>query len=282
MQSFPIRDLFRRLQMSFAGQAEEAGLPAFPRRRQGRDERSATARADARQPGAERDAVQPPAPACWSARAAPRRRQRRGLGQRHRHRAGELPRSSTSSIRSATPSASAQGLRHGPGDRQAAERAARPRTTVRSRAGRGSVFRVWMARVHGEQIESSRRRRDLAGRAGRHARRPARRRRGADSRERRRAAGRVGVRGHRGVDDRCRRRRRARTRGVIDMVISDLRLGDGEDGLRAIEQVRQACGSTVPRCGDRRHLARRSCGAPRERSHRAVQAGAAEGAARRS
>jgi DNA-binding response OmpR family regulator len=34
--------------------------------------------------------------------------------------------------------------------------------------------------------------------------------------------------------------------GMIDVVISDLRLRQGEDGLRAIEEVRQACGFAVP------------------------------------
>jgi two-component system, sensor histidine kinase len=33
---------------------------------------------------------------------------------------------------------------------------------------------------------------------------------------------------------------------VIDVVISDLRLRGGEDGIRAIEQIRQVCGYTVP------------------------------------
>ena len=30
------------------------------------------------------------------------------------------------------------------------------------------------------------------------------------------------------------------------MIVSDLRLRDGEDGLRAIEQIRQVCGFAVP------------------------------------
>jgi len=34
--------------------------------------------------------------------------------------------------------------------------------------------------------------------------------------------------------------------GLIDVVMSDLRLREGEDGLRAIERVRQACGFDVP------------------------------------
>jgi len=34
--------------------------------------------------------------------------------------------------------------------------------------------------------------------------------------------------------------------GLIDVIVSDLRLRDGEDGLRAIEQIRQACGFAVP------------------------------------
>jgi DNA-binding response OmpR family regulator len=34
--------------------------------------------------------------------------------------------------------------------------------------------------------------------------------------------------------------------GFIDIVISDLRLRGGEDGIRAIERVRQACGFDVP------------------------------------
>jgi two-component system, sensor histidine kinase len=34
--------------------------------------------------------------------------------------------------------------------------------------------------------------------------------------------------------------------GLIDVIVSDLRLRDGEDGLRAIDQIRQACGFAVP------------------------------------
>ena len=34
--------------------------------------------------------------------------------------------------------------------------------------------------------------------------------------------------------------------GLVDVIVSDLRLRDGEDGLRAIEQIRQACGFAVP------------------------------------
>jgi CheY-like chemotaxis protein len=37
-----------------------------------------------------------------------------------------------------------------------------------------------------------------------------------------------------------------RREGMIDVIVSDLRLRDGEDGLRAIEQIRQACGFDVP------------------------------------
>src|SRR5205085_5922151 len=41
--------------------------------------------------------------------------------------------------------------------------------------------------------------------------------------------------------------RLARERGgVIDVLISDLRLREGEDGLRTIEEVRAACGFEVP------------------------------------
>jgi CheY-like chemotaxis protein len=34
--------------------------------------------------------------------------------------------------------------------------------------------------------------------------------------------------------------------GLIDVIVSDLRLRDGDDGLRAIDQIRQACGFAVP------------------------------------
>jgi two-component system, sensor histidine kinase len=34
--------------------------------------------------------------------------------------------------------------------------------------------------------------------------------------------------------------------GLVDVIVSDLRLRDGDDGLRAIERIRQACGFAVP------------------------------------
>ena len=251
VQSFPIRDLFRRLQMSFAGQAEEAGLQL--RFRLGAKVVTSDPQLlerDPRQPGAERPALQPPGRRRAGGGAAPTRRcQPRGLGRRHRHQRGRAAEGLRRVLPGRQPRArSRQGTGHGPGDRQAAERAARPRADGALASGRAAA-------CSGSGCRASTRRRSTSSpsapkRCRARSTTPAPSSSSTTRKPIRTSVGELLVEwGYEviAVATTAEALAAAKARaGLIDVIVSDLRLRDGEDGLRAIEQIRQACGFDVP------------------------------------
>jgi signal transduction histidine kinase/CheY-like chemotaxis protein len=250
VQSFPIRDLFRRLQMSFAGHAEEAGLqlrfcdgskivtsdPQLLERimanlvqnglRYSRPGRGVSVVARRRRGGISLEV--------WDS----------GIGLEE----SELPKIFAEFYQVANPGRDrGKGLGMGLAIVKRLSALLGHELTVRSKPGSGSVFRIWVARTHVEQMD------EFA----------------------------VGAETIPGVLDDSRTvlliddEEAVRTsvgellsewgyeviavptiadavaaalkrEGMIDVVISDLRLRQDEDGLRAIEEVRQACGFDVP------------------------------------
>ena len=250
VQSFPIRDLFRRLQMSFAGQAEEAGLqlrfragakvvtsdPQLLERilanlvqnglRYSRKGAGVLVGARRRRGGVSLEV--------WDA----------GIGIAE----SELTKVFDEFYQVANPERDrSKGLGMGLAIVKRLSELLGHELTVRSRPGMGSVFRVWVARAHAEQIDEF----TVGAETLPGALDEPRTVLLVDDEE----AIRTGVGkllAEWGYDviavstiaeavAAARRRE-----GLVDVVISDLRLRDGEDGLRAIEQVRAACGFDVP------------------------------------
>jgi len=250
VQSFPIRDLFRRLQMSFAGQAEEAGLqlrfrdgarivtsdPQLLERilanlvqnglRYGRPGAGVLVGARRRRGGVSLEV--------WDA----------GIGIAE----AELPKVFDEFYQVANPERDrSKGLGMGLAIVKRLSELLGHELTVRSRPGVGSVFRVWVARAHAEQIDEF----TVGAETLPGALDDARTVLLLDDEEaiRTSVAKLLAEWGYEvvAVSTTADAVAAARGReGLVDVVISDLRLRDGEDGLRAIEQVRAVCGFDVP------------------------------------
>ncbi len=250
VQSFRIRDLFRRLQMSFAGQAEEAGLqlrfrpggkvvtsdPQLLERilgnlvqnglRYSRPGAGVLVGARRRGGGVSLEV--------WDAGI--------GIGE------AELPKIFEEFYQVANPERDrSKGLGMGLAIVKRLSELLGHQLTVRSRPGAGSVFRVWVARVHAEQMDEF----TVGAETLPGALDDSRVVLLLDDEEAIRTS--VGellaewgyevIAVSTAVDALAATKRRE---GMIDVIVSDLRLRDGEDGLRAIEQIRQACGFDVP------------------------------------
>ena len=250
VQSFPIRDLFRRLQMSFAGQAEEAGLqlrfrdgakivtsdPQLLERilanlvqnglRYSRPGAGVLVGARRRRGGVSLEV--------WDA----------GIGIA----AAELPKVFDEFYQVANPERDrSKGLGMGLAIVKRLSELLGHELTVHSRPGAGSMFRVWVARAHAEQIDEF----TVGAETLPGALDDPRTVLLLDDEEAiRTSVGKllaewgydvVAVSTTAEAVAAARRRE-----GLVDVVISDLRLRDGEDGLRAIEQVRAVCGFDVP------------------------------------
>jgi len=250
VQSFPIRDLFRRLQMSFAGQAEEAGLQL--RFRPGAKVVTSDPQLLERILGnLVQNGLRYSRPGAGVLVAA---RRRRGGVSLEVWDAGigisevELPKIFAEFYQVANPERDrSKGLGMGLAIVKRLSELLGHELTVRSRPGAGSVFRVWVSRVHAPQMDEF-----TVG---------AETLPGAlddtrvvllldDEEAVRTSVGELLVEwGYEVIavatTDEALIAVKAR-QGLIDLIASDLRLRDGEDGLRAIEQIRQACGFAVP------------------------------------
>jgi CheY-like chemotaxis protein len=250
VQSFPIRDLFRRLQMSFAGQAEEAGLQL--RFRPGAKVVTSDPQLLERILGnLVQNGLRYSRPGAGVLVAA---RRRRGGVSLEVWDAGigiseaELPKVFAEFYQVANPERDrSKGLGMGLAIVKRLSELLGHELTVRSRPGRGSVFRVWVSRVHAPQMDEF-----TVG---------AETLPGAlddtrvvllldDEEAVRTSVGELLVEwGYEviAVATTADALAAAKAReGLIDVIVSDLRLRDGDDGLRAIEQIRQACGLAVP------------------------------------
>ena len=250
VQSFPIRDLFRRLQMSFAGQAEEAGLQLRFR---------AGAKIVTSDPqllerilaNLVQNGLRYSRPGAGVLVGA---RRRRGGVSLEVWDAGigiaeaELPKVFDEFYQVANPERDrSKGLGMGLAIVKRLSELLGHELTVRSRPGAGSMFRVWVARAHAEQIDEF----TVGAETLPGALDDPRTVLLLDDEEAIRTS--VGkllaewgydvVAVSTTADAVAAARRRE---GLVDVVISDLRLRDGEDGLRAIEQVRAVCGFDVP------------------------------------
>jgi len=250
VQSFPIRDLFRRLQMSFAGQAEEAGLQLRFR------------------PGAKvvtsdpqllerilanlvQNGLRYSRPGAGVLVAA---RRRRGGVSLEVWDAGigiseaELPKVFAEFYQVANPERDrSKGLGMGLAIVKRLSELLGHELTVRSRPGAGSVFRVWVSRVHAPQMDEF----TVGAETLPGALDDTRTVLLLDDEEAvRTSVGELLVEwGYEvvAVATTAEATAAAKARaGLVDVIISDLRLRDGDDGLRAIEQIRQACGFAVP------------------------------------
>jgi len=147
VQQFALRDVFRRLHMHFAGQAELQGTgPAPGAGRQIGQQRPAAARAHPRQPGAERGSSTPRRAASWWWRARRARTSTSKCGTPASvsgHRTCRA--SSTSSIRSDAASAPGPGLGIGLAIVKRLAILLGHELTVTSRPGRGTMFRIGVA-----------------------------------------------------------------------------------------------------------------------------------------
>ena len=250
VQSFPIRDLFRRLQMSFAGQAEEGGLQLRFR------------------PGAKvvtsdpqllerilanlvQNGLRYSRPGAGVLVAARRRRGGvslevwdSGIGISE----AELPKVFAEFYQVANPERDrSKGLGMGLAIVKRLSELLGHELTVRSRPGAGSVFRVWVSRVHAAQMDEF----TVGAETLPGALDETRAVLLLDDEEAVRTS--VGellaewgyevIPVSTTADALAAAKQRD---GMIDVIVSDLRLRDGEDGLRAIEQIRQACGFAVP------------------------------------
>ncbi|MEO8922269.1 MAG: hybrid sensor histidine kinase/response regulator [Caldimonas sp.] len=250
VQSFPIRDLFRRLQMSFAGHAEEAGLqlrfcasskivtsdPQLLERimanlvqnglRYSRPGRGVSVVARRRRGGISLEV--------WDS----------GIGIDE----SELPKIFAEFYQVANPGRDrGKGLGMGLAIVKRLSALLGHELTVRSKLGNGSVFRIWVARTHVEQMdEFAVGAETIPGALD-------------DSRTVLLIDDEEAVRTSVGellaewgyeviavptIADAV--AAALKREGMIDVVISDLRLRQGEDGLRAIEEVRKACGFDLP------------------------------------
>ena len=250
VQSFPIRDLFRRLQMSFAGQAEEAGLQLRFR---------AGAKIVTSDPqllerilaNLVQNGLRYSRPGAGVLVGA---RRRRGGVSLEVWDAGigiseaELPKVFAEFYQVANPERDrSKGLGMGLAIVKRLSELLGHELTVRSRPGVGSMFRVLVTRAHAEQIDEF----TVGAETLPGALDDPRTVLLLDDEEAIRTS--VGkllaewgydvVAVSTTADAVAAARRRA---GLVDIVISDLRLRDSEDGLRAIEQVRAACGFDVP------------------------------------
>ena len=250
VQSFPIRDLFRRLQMSFAGQAEEAGLQLRFR------------------PGAKVVTSDPQLLERILGNLVQNalRYSRAGAGvlvAARRRRGGvslEVWDSGIGISESELPKVFAEfyqvvnlerdrskGLGMGLAIVKRLSELLGHELTVRSRPGTGSVFRVWVSRVHAPQMDEF----TVGAETLPGALDDTRAVLLLDDEEAvRTSVGELLVEwGYEviAVATSAEALAEAKARGgLIDVIVSDLRLRDGEDGLRAIEQIRQACGFAVP------------------------------------
>ncbi|MDQ6628435.1 MAG: hybrid sensor histidine kinase/response regulator [Pseudomonadota bacterium] len=250
VQSFPIRDLFRRLQMSFAGQAEEAGLQL--RFRPGATVVTSDPQLLERILGnLVQNGLRYSRPGTGVLVAA---RRRRGGVSLEVWDAGvgiaeaEVPKIFAEFYQVANPERDrGKGLGMGLAIVKRLSDLLGHELTVRSKPGRGSVFRVWVARIHAEQMEEF----AVGAETIPGALDDTRTVLLIDDEEAIRTS--VGELlaewGYEvvavstiaaGVAAAHKRN------GAIDIVLSDLRLRHGEDGLRAIEQVRLAAGFDVP------------------------------------
>jgi len=250
VQSFPIRDLFRRLQMSFAGQAEEAGLQLRFR---------AGAKVVTSDPqllerilaNLVQNGLRYSRPGAGVLVAA---RRRRGGVSLEVWDAGigisetELPKVFAEFYQVANPERDrSKGLGMGLAIVKRLSELLGHELTVRSRPGSGSVFRVWVSRVHAPQMDEF----TVGAETLPGALDDPRTVLLVDDEEAvRTSVGELLVEWGYGVvavATTAEAIAAAKAReGLIDVIVSDLRLRDGEDGLRAIEQIRQACGFAVP------------------------------------
>ncbi len=286
VQSFPIRDLFRRLQMSFAGQAEEAGLQLrfCPG---GKVVTSDPQLLERILGNLVQNGLRYCRPGSGVLVVARRRRGGvsievwdGGIGIAE----AELPKIFDEFYQVANPQRDrTKGLGMGLAIVKRLSALLGHELSVRSRPGAGSVFRIWVARVHAEQMDEF----AVAAETLPGALDEARTVLLLDDEEAIRTS--VGellaewgfevIAASTTAEAIAAARKR---HGAIDVVVSDLRLRGGEDGLRAIEQIRHACGFDVPGAArHRRHGSRPGAPRARERTHRALQAGPAQGAADR-
>ncbi|HEX7435525.1 MAG TPA: hybrid sensor histidine kinase/response regulator, partial [Caldimonas sp.] len=250
VQSFPIRDLFRRLQMSFAGQAEEAGLQ-LRFRPGGKVVTSDPQLLERILANLVQNGLRYSRPGAGVLVGARRRRGGislevwdAGIGISE----AELPKVFAEFYQVANPERDrSKGLGMGLAIVKRLSELLGHELTVRSRPGAGSVFRVWVARVHAEQMDEF----TVGAETLPGALDDTRAVLLLDDEEAIRTS--VGellaewgyevIAVSTTADALAAAKRRD---GMIDVIISDLRLRDGEDGLRAIEQIRQACGFDVP------------------------------------
>jgi signal transduction histidine kinase len=250
VQSFPIRDLFRRLQMSFAGQAEEAGLQL--RFRPGAKVVTSDPQLLERILGnLVQNGLRYSRPGAGVLVAARRRRGGvslevwdGGIGISE----AELPKVFAEFYQVANPERDrSKGLGMGLAIVKRLSELLGHELTVRSRPGTGSVFRVWVSRVHAPQMDEF----TVGAETLPGALDDTRTVLLVDDEEAvRTSVGELLVEwGYEviAVATTAEALAAATTRaGLIDVIVSDLRLRDGDDGLRAIDQIRQACGFAVP------------------------------------
>jgi signal transduction histidine kinase len=250
VQPFPIRDVFRRLQMSFAGQAEEAGLqlrlrpggkvvtsdPQLLERILGNLVQNALryCRPEGGVLVVARDRRRGVSLEVWDTGI--------GIGE------SELPKIFAEFYQVANPERDrSKGLGMGLAIVKRLAQLLGHELTVRSRLGSGSVFRVWVERSHPEPMDAF----AVGSETIPGALDDSRTVLLIDDEEAIRTSvaelltewGYVVVEA--ATTAAAVEAARAR-QGLIDIVVSDLRLRQGEDGLRAIEQVRRACGFDVP------------------------------------
>jgi signal transduction histidine kinase/CheY-like chemotaxis protein len=250
VQSFPIRDLFRRLQMSFGGQAEEAGLslrfrpggrvvtsdPQLLERILGNLVQNALrySRSGGGVLVVARDRRSGVSLEVWDT----------GIGIKE----SELPKIFAEFYQVANPERDrSKGLGMGLAIVQRLSHLLGHELTVRSRPGSGSVFRVWVERPQLQQMDEF----AVGAETIPGALDDNRTILLIDDEEAIRTSvgelltewGYVVIATSTIAEAVAAVRQR---QGVIDVVISDLRLRQGENGLRAIDLVRQACGFDVP------------------------------------
>jgi len=250
VQSFPIRDLFRRLQMSFAGQAEEAGLQL--RFRPGVKVVTSDPQLLERILGnLLQNGLRYSRPGAGVLVAARRRRGGvslevwdTGIGISE----AELPKVFAEFYQVANPERDrSKGLGMGLAIVKRLSELLGHELTVQSRPGTGSVFRVWVSRVHAPQMDEF----TVGAETLPGALDDTRTVLLVDDEEAvRTSVGELLVEwGYEviAVATTADALAAAKAReGLIDVIVTDLRLRDGEDGLRAIELIRQACGFAVP------------------------------------
>jgi signal transduction histidine kinase len=250
IQSFPVRDVFRRLQMSFAGQAEEAGLQL--RFRPGGKVVTSDPQLLERVLG---NLVQNALRYCRPGGGVLVAARSRGAGISLEVwdtgigiSEAELPKIFAEFYQVSNPERDrSKGLGMGLAIVERLTRLLGHKLTVHSMPGRGSVFRVWVERPYSEQMDEF----AVGAETLPGALEDSRTVLLLDDEEAIRTSvgelltewGYVVV----ATSTIAEAVQAARDRhGAINILISDLRLRQGEDGLRAIEEVRRACGFDVP------------------------------------